>query len=350
MMMLSSPHVASSQRTARVMQWVILATLPGLAALTWHFGWGPLIQVLLTASFAVLGEALVLWIRHRRVGPALADCSALLTGVLLGLALPAHAPWWIAAIGGLFSVVVAKQLYGGLGQNPFNPAMVGYALLLVSFPLIMTTSWPLHRDLATALPGGTLPSFGDTLSGILGLAPRPDAWTMATPLDVYKHQIGAQIHETVMQLPAFGEWRARGWEWVNLAFLAGGLLLLWRRLITWHIPVSFLGALAVCSLVFGWDEDRYTPLSIHLLAGATMLGAFFIATDPVSAATSRIGKLWYGAGIGVLVYVIRTWGGYPDGVAFAVLLMNFAAPFLDYYTQPRVYGHARPTRGLHKED
>ncbi len=342
---LSSPHAKGNQHTANVMRWVIFATLPGLLALTWNFGWGTPVQVLLCATFAVAGEALVLLLRKRSLAFYLGDYSALLTGILLGLALPPYAPWWIACVGSLFAVIAAKQLYGGLGQNPFNPAMVGYALLLVSFPLAMTTHWGMHRDLATA----GLPTLLDTLGVVFQPGQgQADAFTMATPLDIYKHGIGAGTHAEVTTHPVFGPWIARGWEWSALAFLAGGLLLLWKRIITWHIPLAMLGALAVCSLTFGWDEDRFVPLSLHLLAGATLYGAFFIATDPVSAATSTAGKLWYGAGIGVLVYLIRTWGTYPDAVAFAVLLMNFAAPFLDYYTAPRAYGHARATRGLGK--
>ena len=149
---------------------------------------------------------------------------------------------------------------------------------------------------------------------------------------------------------SFNGWLNGGWEWVNLAFMAGGLFLMFKRIITWHIPVSLLIALSTCSLVFGWDADMYTPLSLHLLSGATMLGAFFIATDPVSASTTPRGKLIYGAGIGILLYVIRTWGAYPDAVAFAVLLMNFAAPFIDAYTQPRTYGHKKARRGLTAKD
>jgi electron transport complex protein RnfD len=344
---LSSPHIKGNEHTANVMRWVIVATLPGLAALTWSFGWGSLLQVVLCSGFALAGEALVLRLRKRSLAFFLGDYSALLTGVLLGLALPPYAPWWIACIGGLFSIIAAKHLYGGLGQNPFNPAMVGYALLLVSFPLAMTTNWGIHRDLTEA----GLPGLLETLNLIFQTTQLPaDAYTMATPLDIYKHEISAGTFAEVTTLPAFGEWIARGWELSNLGFLAGGLLLLWKKIITWHIPLSFLAALSLCSLMLGWDEDSFVPLQLHLLAGATMLGAFFIATDPVSAATSLTGKLWYGAGIGVLVYIIRTWGSYPDAVAFAVLLMNFVAPFLDYFTQPRAYGHAKATRSVKKEN
>lgn len=346
MMRISSPHLSANQHTSRVMQWVLLATLPGLVALTLMFGWGSLVQVILCTLFAVIGEALILLVRKRPLAFYLGDYSAAVTGVLLGLALPAYAPWWIACVGALFAIVFSKQLYGGIGQNPFNPAMAGYALLLVSFPVQMSTLWAQPLSLGETVPGisATLQVIFATGSGAV------DAFTAATPLDIYRHEIGHSTQEMVRALPVFSAGFAGGWEWVNAGFLAGGLVLLWKRIITWHIPVAFLAGLSACSLLFGWDPDQTTPLSLHLLGGATMLGAFFIATDPASAATSRIGKLWYGAGIGALVYVIRTWGGYPDGVAFAVLLMNLCAPLIDYYTQPRVYGHARATRGIKREE
>ncbi|MCW8977654.1 MAG: RnfABCDGE type electron transport complex subunit D, partial [Marinobacter sp.] len=267
---------------------------------------------------------------------------AAVTGLLLGLSLPQFAPWWVSAVAVISAIVVAKQLYGGLGSNPFNPAMVGYALVLVSFPVAMTTNWAEPAMLWDGAPG-----FGETLATIAsGQQTAVDGWTMATPLDEYKHKITTHTATEVLNHPTFGEGIARGWEWVNAAFLAGGLLLIALRIITWHIPTGFLGGMIVMSLAFGNNADLYAPLSLHLLAGGTMLGAFFIATDPVSAATSHQGKLIYGAGIGILIYLIRTWGNYPDAVAFSVLLMNFAVPFIDHYTPPRTYGHHKARRGV----
>lgn len=335
----SSPHVHGGQSTPRLMQWVMLATLPGLLAQTLYFGWGHLINVLWCMALAAGAEAAILWLRGRAVRFYLNDCTALVTGLLLGLSLPPLLPWWISALAVISAIVMAKHLYGGLGNNPFNPAMVGYAVVLISFPLAMTTSWA-----APAGAGGESLSLWDTLGRILtgtASAPAVDGASMATPLDIYKQEIHRELATTVTRHPAFGDFVARGWEWVNLGFLAGGLWLLWKRVISWHIPVSLLGALSLMALFFGWDPDQSVPLSLHLLAGGTMLGAFFIATDPVSAATSQKGKLMYGAGIGVLMYIIRAWGSYPDAVAFAVLLMNFAVPFIDHYTQPRTYGHHR---------
>lgn len=340
---LSSPHTHGQNSTSKVMATVILATLPGLAVMTWFFGWGTLINVMFASLVALLSEALILTIRRRPVSFFLKDNSALVTGVLLGLALPPFAPFWVTLVATAFAVVFSKQLYGGIGNNPFNPAMVGYALVLVSFPLQMTTSWALSTQMSGS---GTL-AFSDTLQVIFaGHSSLADGFSGATPLDAYKHLIGKNTADAVLAENTFNGWLNGGWEWVNIAFLAGGLLMLWRRVISWQIPVAMLAALSLCSLLLGWDNDMYTPLSLHLLSGATMLGAFFIATDPVSASTTPTGKLIYGAGIGVLIYVIRTWGSYPDAVAFAVLLMNFAAPFIDAYTQPRTYGHQKARRGL----
>lgn len=337
---LSSPHAHGPQRTSRVMLWVILATLPGLVAQTVFFGWGNLINTVFCIAVAMGTEAAMLKLRQRPVGFVLRDNTAAVTGLLLGLSLPPFAPWWVCAVAVVVAIILAKQLYGGLGSNPFNPAMVGYALVLISFPVAMTTNWASP----TGLGSPETPSLLETLVLNFGNSDPVDGYTMATPLDIYKHDITSQLSTQVLQHPAFGDFVSKGWEWVNLAFLAGGLILLGLKIITWHIPVSMLAGLAVMGLAFGWDADQYTPLSIHLLSGATMLGAFFIATDPVSAATSHKGKLIYGAGIGVLLYIIRTWGSYPDAVAFAVLLMNFAVPFIDHYTQPRTYGHQRARR------
>ena len=338
---LSSPHTHGPNSTQKVMLMVILATLPGLLVSTALFGFGTLINVVLACATALLSEAAILRLRQRPVGFFLKDNSALLTGVLLGLALPPFAPWWITVIAASFAVVFAKQLYGGLGNNPFNPAMVGYALVLVSFPVQMTTNWALSSQMT----GSGFAPLADTLNAIFASAP-VDGYSGATPLDAYKHLIDKQTASVVLQQDTFNGWLNGGWEWVNLAYLLGGVFLIWRRIISWHIPLAMITGLALCSLLFGWDKDMYTPLSLHLLSGATMLGAFFIATDPVSAATTVRGKLIYGAGIGVLLYIIRTWGAYPDAVAFAVILMNFAAPFIDAYTQPRTYGHKKARRGL----
>ncbi|HWK54637.1 MAG TPA: RnfABCDGE type electron transport complex subunit D, partial [Hyphomicrobiales bacterium] len=277
-------------------------------------------------------------LRGRDVLPQLRDCTALLTALLLAAALPANAPWWVGLTGIAFAILVGKQLFGGLGYNIFNPAMVGYAVLVVSFPLQMS-SWPLPAG-----DGNTLPSFGDSLRMFAGIEPLAgvDAYTGATLLNSFQQQRGAQlVSEFLANSPAAGSFAARGWEWINAGFLLGGVWLLHKRLISWRIPVAFLGALSLWALLF-WDggssSSEGSPL-LHLGSGATMLGAFFIATDPVTASTTPRGRLIYGALIGSLVFIIRSWGSYPDGVAFAVLLGNLAVPLIDNYTRPRTFGH-----------
>jgi len=364
---ITSPHAHGGNTTSRIMLLVILATVPGIIALTYFFGWGNLINIVLASITALTCEALILKIRKRPILFSLKDNSALLTAVLLGIALPPFVPWWVTVVAVSFAMVFAKHLYGGLGNNPFNPAMVGYALVLISFPVQMTTTWAMPFFLApdTLIPGqGIIPaqvmSFTDTLGVIFSNTNSlangfTDAFTGATPLDTYKHLAKNETSIEILQGPLFADaslggsasnWFAGGWEFVNIAFLIGGLALLALRLFTWHIPFSVLAALGTCSMLFGWDADLYVPWSLHIFTGATMLCAFFIATDPVTASTTPLGKIIYGAGIGILIFVIRTWGAYPDAVAFAVLLMNFAAPLIDTYTQPRTYGHEKAKRGL----
>jgi len=334
-----SPHIHTEQHSVRrVMLKVSLALLPAVAVYAWLFGPAILISMAWMVALALGFEALFLKLRGRDLAPALGDGSALLTALLLALALPPLAPWWLSLVGVFFAIVVAKQLYGGLGYNPFNPAMIGYAVLLISFPLEMT-SWPASLGTGHAL--GLTDSFHYIFGGQLPDGLGVDTISGATPLDTLKTQLGlGHSVDAIRSTHAiFGSLGGTDWQWINLAILAGGLWLIWQRIISWHIPVALLGALAVMAGLFqGIDAERFSSPLFQLFSGAAMLGAFFIATDPVTAATSNRGKLWFGAGIGILTYIIRTWGGYPDGIAFAVLLMNMAAPTIDYYTTPRVFG------------
>ncbi len=339
----SSPHAHGPMSTATVMRLVMLATLPGVFALTYFFGFGTLTNILFAALLALGMEAVILKIRKRPIGFYLNDGSALVTAILLGIALPPASPWWILAVGILFSIVFAKHLYGGMGYNPFNPAMVGYVVLLISFPVEMT-SW--------VAPIGTFD--GSVLGPIDALvrifsANSVDAVTAATPLDVLKQNNSLLIEDLWASNSQFGSLAGVGWEWANVGFFLGGLFLLYKRVFTWHAPISMLIALTVLSAIFydgGSSASGGSPM-FHLFSGATMLGAFFIVTDPVTSAVSNKGRIIYGACIGILIYLIRVWGNYPDAVAFSVLLMNFAAPLLDHYTQPRTYGHKKKT--LQKE-
>ncbi|MBK8163403.1 MAG: electron transport complex subunit RsxD [Gammaproteobacteria bacterium] len=351
----TSPHVRSPASVTEVMLQVLLALVPGIGIYIWFFGWGLVINIVIAACAALVAESAMLMIRKRPLRQYLGDCSALVTAVLLALALPPLSPWWITVIGVFFAIVVAKQLYGGLGFNPFNPAMVGYVVLLVSFPVQMTSWLPISTfssydmsflEVAAFIFGGQLPP-GLTF----------DALTEATPLDTLKNNLGQgnTVTEIRAQLglddvtslllsviPIFGAIGGKGWEWVNAGFLLGGLWLIYRRIIGWHIPVAMLGSLALISGAFAlYDPEHYASPMFHLFSGAVMLGAFFIATDPVTAAASAPGRLAYGAGIGILLYVIRVWGGYPDSIAFSVLLMNMVVPIIDDRFKPRVFGHGR---------
>lgn len=337
----SSPHVHGPGAVSKVMHQVSLALVPALAAYTWLFGWGVVLNVLIAAAVALVSEALVLKLRNRPVANTLADGSALVTALLLAIALPPLAPWWLTTVGVAFAIILAKQLYGGLGYNPFNPAMIGYVVLLISFPLEMT-SWLAPGELregSLSFAGAVSYVFSGSLPGTVEL----DSLTMATPLDTMKTQLGMELTlDEIKASAVFGKLGGSGWEVVNGLILLGGLYLLFRRIISWHVPVAMLGSLFLAAGVFHLlNPDHYPGPLFHLFSGGAMLGAFFIATDPVSGATSDKGRLWFGAGVGILTFIIRTWGGYPDGIAFSVLLMNMAAPTIDYYTQPRVFGHKR---------
>ncbi|WP_162285651.1 electron transport complex subunit RsxD [Pantoea stewartii] len=345
----SSPYTHNRRSTGNIMMLVILAALPGFAAQCYFFGVGTLLQVVLASLTALLTEAAILRLRNTPVAPQLADNSALLTAILLGISIPSLAPWWLVVVGTVFAIVIAKQLYGGLGQNPFNPAMVGYVVLLISFPVQMT-SWIPPEALQVIKPG-VLDSLsmiftGHTLAGdtLQQLQLGVDGVSQATPLDTFKTGLRAgHSAEQLLAQPIYsGVLAGLGWQWVNVGYLLGGVFLLWKNTIRWHIPAAMLLSLTVCATL-GWllaPASLNSPL-IHLFSGATMLGAFFIATDPVTASTTDRGRLIYGALIGLLVWLIRSFGGYPDGVAFAVLLANICVPLIDYYTQPRVYGHQK---------
>jgi electron transport complex protein RnfD len=333
-----APHIPAENTVARVMRQVLYALLPGIAVQAWFFGVGVLLQIVLAVVFALSFEALMLRLRRRQLRVFLGDYSAVVTAVLFALCIPPLAPWWIALVAMLFAIVVAKHLYGGLGQNVFNPAMVGYVVVLISFPQSMT-QWLAPRSLATA---GLCPM--EALAAIFGHGLPPgadwDSLTQATPLDALTTGLHSnQPLAEVIQSPVFGQLGGHGWEWIAIAYLVGGLYLLSRRIIGWQVPAAMLGSVLLVSLV-AWllDPATQAPPAQHLFSGALMLGAFFIATDPVSGCTSSLGRLWFGAGAGLITLTIRYWGGYPDGVAFAVLLMNMAAPLIDRYTRPRVYG------------
>ncbi|WP_247257390.1 RnfABCDGE type electron transport complex subunit D [Pseudomonas moorei] len=321
-----SPLEAVDERLQQAMQRVLLATLPGMLALFWLYGWGVLINLFLAALGALAAEAAVLKLRKRSFKPSLSDGSALVSATLLALALPPYCPWWLTVSAATSAMLFGKHLYGGVGKNPFNPAMLGFALVLVTFPQQMT-HWPTSHGMD--LMGG--------LQQVFSIGQLPDAWVQATALDSLRINKSLTMDELFATNPAFGHFGGRGVEWVNLAFLAGGAFLLQQRVFSWHAPVGMLASLFVISLLCwnGSGSDSHGSPLFHLLSGASMLGAFFIVTEPVSGAKSPGARLLFGVGVGLLTYLIRTWGGYPDGVAFAVLLMNLCVPALERFVASR---------------
>jgi electron transport complex protein RnfD len=320
-----SPLETPDNRLQQAMKLVLLAALPGLLALFWWYGWGVLINLLLAIVAALMVEAGVARLRQQPIQPALSDGSALVSATLLAAALPPYCPWWLTVMAVASGLLFGKHIYGGVGRNPFNPAMLGFALIMVMFPQPMT-HWPAHGLDLTA-----------TFQQVFGAGQAPDAWAQATVLDSLRTNKSLTMDELFTSNPAFGRFGGHGGEWVNLAFLAGGLFLLQRRVFGWHAPAGMLGSLFVVSLLF-WNgsgsDSQGSPL-LHLLSGATMLGAFFIITEPVSGAKTTLARLLFGVGVGLLTYAIRTWGGYPDGVAFAVLLMNLCVPALERFAASR---------------
>ena len=333
-----APHFPPHSTVASVMQQVLYALLPGIVAYTWFFGPGILVQILLAVIFALFFEALMLIARKQPLRLFLGDWSAVVTAVLFALCLPPLAPWWVALIGMLFAIVVAKHLYGGLGQNVFNPAMVAYVVVLISFPQVMAL-WP---------PPASIAAHSLTISEVLttiftGGLPASLTWDMvteATPLDAIRTSLASgHLVSEARQSPVFGDFGGLGWEWIANMYALGGLWLLWRRIISWHVPVMMIGSVVALGLGAYLVDPGSNPVPLqHVFSGALVLGAFFIATDPVTGCTSNRGRLFFGAGVGIITLVIRRWGGYPDGVAFAVLLMNMAAPLIDRYTRPRIFG------------
>jgi electron transport complex protein RnfD len=340
-----APFVAPTARVSGMMLHVLVALVPAAIAHVWYFGPGLLFNLAVAIAFCVGGEALMLRVRGHDPMPALQDYSAVVTATLLAFALPSLTPWWVTATGSLFAVVVAKHLYGGIGFNVFNPAMVGYVVILVAFPMEMAL-WvaPRMGDIDYAHPT-VFQTLAYTLTGTLPDGLSFDALTRATPLDAV--QTGLKDMRTYAELranPLIGDFGGRGWEWIGNFLAIGGAWLLIRKVIRWHIPFGvFLGLLIPATVMYLLEPSTNAGPGFHLFSGATILCAFFIATDPVSAATSPKGRFLYGLGIGLLIYCIRKWGAYADGVAFAVLLMNMAVPALDKVTRPRIVGHG--TRG-----
>jgi electron transport complex protein RnfD len=317
---------------------VLLTLLPAAIVYYSFFGWGFFIQFIL-ASITGLGcEALALSLRHRSLQSALTDCSTLVTAALLAFSMPPLAPWWLIVSAMAFAILLAKHLYGGLGMNPFNPAMVGYAVLLVSFPAAMTQWLPASSELPVQID--FTQTLRSVLTGQLPAALDVNVLSSASPLAALKSGLALRhTMDEILATPTFGNIAGTGWEWVSMCILLGGLILLMLRIIRWHIPVAMLLTIWFCAACMNLiDPGHYAGAMFNIFSGATLVGAFYIATDPVTAPSSQRGRIIYGIAIGLLTYVIRSFGYYHDGVAFAVLTMNLLTPLIDKFTIPRIYG------------
>ncbi len=348
--MLSAPFTRSELQIQSIMLTVVLALAPGTVWGIFIFGWPALFIFIVTVASTIAFEAGCLVLAGKRVETTLLDGSALLTGWLIALTLPPWAPWWIGVVGAFIGIVVGKQVFGGLGQNLFNPAMLARVALLVSFPVEMTVWANPTPPFSSAAPG-LLESWAITFGGLVPA----DGSTGATMLGWVKTEFSqGRLLEQSLTSGDYGFFKSfLGWtggslgETSALLFALGGGWLLKKKIITWHIPFAMLGTVALLASVFTLvNGERYPGPLFHLTSGALMLGAFFIATDYVTSPNSPVGQLIFGAGCGLLVYVIRTWGSYPEGVAFAVLLMNSLTPVIDHYVRPRIYGRDRSGRPL----
>lgn len=339
----AAPHATTTNSAGRVMATVMAALAPATLFGFWLYGWPAIYLWFITVGAAMLGEAFCLRLQGRQATPVLKDGSAILTGWLLAVSLPPWAPWWIGVFGGLFATVLGKQVFGGLGQNLFNPAMVARVALLISFPLQMT-AWVAPLPMFGAGAPGLIDGLRITLNG---MPAGYDAVASASLLGFTKTELsrGIDLLQSLVQAPApgwYGSHPGSLGETAAWLIAAGGLAMMALRIITWHIPLAMLAGIAVpAAILHAVDPARYLDAGTHLLSGGAMLGAFFIATDYVTSPNTKAGQLIFGAGCGLLTWVIRTFAGYPEGVAFAVLLMNSLTPIIDSYVRPRIYGRDR---------
>ncbi len=337
----SGPHVLTVRRVDAIMYKVIVALLPSIGFGIVIFGLPALYLSVVTVAAALLFEAICLNLKGVKAIPYLFDGSAVLTGLLVAMTLPPWAPWWIGVLGSAIAIILGKQVYGGLGQNLFNPAMLARVALLVSFPIEMT-SW------VNASPLFTRISIGDSFAITFGQYYSLDGIVGATTLGAVK--TGFSQNQTIPDLlsdysglSAFIGWeRGSLGETSTLLILLGGLWLIRQGVIQWYIPLSVLASVTALSIVFCLiDSQHYLGPWVHLNSGALMLVAFFIATDYVTSPNTPLGQIIFGAGCGTLIFIIRTWGGYPEGTGFAILLMNAVTPLIDHYIKPRIYGRYR---------
>lgn len=343
----ASPHAHGGASVGRIMRRVMLALAPATLFAFWMYGWPAINLFVITMGSCAFFELLCQ--RLRSLPSTLGDGSALLTGWLLALTLPPWGPWWIGVVGGFIAIVIGKAVFGGIGQNLFNPAMVARVALLISFPVVMT-QWVVPQPIT----GVGAPGFIAGLQITFGATPVPDAITSASLLGHVKSELSrgigaaqAIVSEAAPAMPWYGLRVGSLGESAALLLLAGGLYLIASGVIRWHVPVAVLAGLALPALVaHTLAPDRHLAAHLHLLSGAAVLGAFFIATDYVTSPNTIVGQWIFGLAIGALTWIIRTYGGYPEGMAFAVLLMNALTPVIDRFCKPRVLGRTRSGKAL----
>ena len=319
-----SPHVHSRESVKKIMWTVVIALLPTFAVSILSFGFDAVRLTLISVAACLLFEWLIQKFLLKKPC-SISDGSAVITGMLLAFNVPSNLPWWIMVIGALVAIGIAKMPFGGLGNNLFNPALVGRVSLLISFPQQMTT-WPAPR-----------PWFSHAAV---------DATTGATPLGMIKTGLaqGKDMGELMNQLPSYaqmllGEQGGSLGEVAAIAIIIGGLFMLFRKVISWHIPVSFIAtAFVFATILHTLNSGLYIPGSYHILCGGLLLGAVFMATDMVTSPMSGWGKIVFGCGCGLLTIIIRVWGAYPEGVSFAILLMNAVVPLLNKAFPPKRFG------------
>ncbi|MBF0181579.1 MAG: RnfABCDGE type electron transport complex subunit D [Magnetococcales bacterium] len=341
----SSPHLHGGNSVPKIMSAVIWALLPAAAMGVMVFGWSALFVILITVAACLVTERVINAMRSRP--STLGDQSAALTGLLLAMSLPPNSPWWICVVGGFFAILLGKHLYGGLGYNMFNPALIARVFLLISFP-VQLTSWPAPSPLMGSNAHSLSEGLALILSGPFGAPELLDAVATATPLGQYRTEtgLGRTVFEALGGSYAFdlitataGMIKGSLGETSAVLLTLGGIYLLRKKIITWHIPAAMLvGCLAPAAIFWFLDPTKYPDPLFHLVTGGLIMGAFFMATDMVTSPVSPKGQILFGFGCGVLTYVIRTWGGYPEGVSFAIVIMNAAVPLIDQYTRPVVYG------------
>lgn len=340
----SAPHVRSGESIRSIMWCVVIALMPSAVYSVYLFGINTLLLLAVGVVSAMASEAAFQLFMRKPVSAL--DGSAVITGLLVAMNVPPMAPWWMVMIGSAFAIIIAKQVFGGLGFNIFNPALAARAFMMASWPVHMTTGW--YKFGGTTVLSGSVPNIQNLSPKVL------DIISQATPLAVMKEAPklladnpdalrelqGVFMSPDILKSLFIGNVGGCIGETSAVLLLAGGLFLLYRRIITWHIPVSYIATVGIIAYIY-YAVHGVAPGAMalrHILSGGLFLGAFFMATDMVTSPVSGKGMIIFGVGCGLLTFIIRLWGGYPEGVSYSILLMNAVVPLIDRFTRPRVFG------------